>query len=142
MKLVTFFLGVLLVVSCGGGPEPLVYGKDACHACKMTLVDNRFGAELVTKKGKVYKFDDVNCLVRFYKAGHVSEQDIQSVLAVDYSATSVLIDATRASYVISGEVRSPMGSNAAVFADIAEARKLNEKLKGKIVGWNEILTSF
>ena len=29
----------------------------------MTIVDPRYGAELVTTKGKVYKYDAVECLI-------------------------------------------------------------------------------
>ncbi|MCX8489678.1 MAG: hypothetical protein ORN54_01270 [Cyclobacteriaceae bacterium] len=42
---------LLLFISCSTEPEPLVYGTDICHFCKMTLMDKKFGAELVTKKG-------------------------------------------------------------------------------------------
>jgi copper chaperone NosL len=130
---------VFVVASCDTGPQPLVYGKDACHTCKMTLVDNRFGAELITSKGKVFKFDDVNCLVRFYKSGEV---DAQSILITDYSKPGELIDATLATYVMSDDVRSPMASNAAVFANKEEAEKFNVTLKGKLMTWNDILTEF
>ena len=61
-------LGAILVLfqQCTQEPEPLVYGKDVCQFCKMTLMDHKFGAELVTNKGKVYKFDDINCMLNFY----------------------------------------------------------------------------
>ena len=41
--------------------------KTPAYTCKMTLVDKKFGAEVVTKKGKVYKFDDLNCMIKFYQ---------------------------------------------------------------------------
>ena len=45
---------IIGVASCSTEPEPLHYGTDVCHFCKMTLVDNKFGAELVTKNGKAH----------------------------------------------------------------------------------------
>ncbi len=54
-----------LISSCNTGPEPFKFGKDNCHFCKMTISDARFGAEIVTTKGKIYKFDDVKCMQGF-----------------------------------------------------------------------------
>ncbi|MDX1911017.1 MAG: hypothetical protein SFV22_06010, partial [Saprospiraceae bacterium] len=68
MAVIAVLSGCLNMVACSTGPEPIRYGQDNCHACKMTLTDRRFGAEIVTKKGKVYKFDDLNCLM-----GHIGE---------------------------------------------------------------------
>ncbi|MGB5288980.1 MAG: hypothetical protein WBN42_10875, partial [Ignavibacteriaceae bacterium] len=55
-----FLLPLLfLLASCGSKPEPINYGKDECEFCRMQISDNRYGAELVTDKGKVYKFDSI-----------------------------------------------------------------------------------
>ena len=67
MKMISLILALALFLSCNTEPVPLRYGKDACHLCKMTLMDKKFGGELVTGKGKVYKFDDVNCMINFYQ---------------------------------------------------------------------------
>lgn len=42
----------------------------------MTISDGRFGAELITKKGRVYKFDDLRCLIN-YKAENTSVENIK-----------------------------------------------------------------
>ncbi len=31
----------------------------------MLITDNKYGAELITTKGKIYKFDSMECLVEF-----------------------------------------------------------------------------
>jgi len=49
---IIFLLG--LTYGCTVEPEPLVYGADICHTCKMTLMDPKFGAEIITKNGKPY----------------------------------------------------------------------------------------
>ncbi len=66
----------IFLLSCKAEPEPLHYGKDACHACKMTLMDKKFGSELVTKKGKVYKFDDTNCMLNFMNSDALQGEEI------------------------------------------------------------------
>ncbi|HEX8060184.1 MAG TPA: nitrous oxide reductase accessory protein NosL [Cyclobacteriaceae bacterium] len=142
MKAVVFCVLMLSVISCSVKPEPLAYGKDACYACKMTLVDNRFGAEIITNKGKIYKFDDVNCMVGFYKSGDVASIDVHSILVVNYSQSDNMVDATRALYVQSNDVRSPMGSEVAAFAQRKQAEDQNETWKGKVLNWNEVLLAF
>ncbi|HRI80568.1 MAG TPA: nitrous oxide reductase, partial [Cyclobacteriaceae bacterium] len=66
---VIFVVLFLFMAACSTEPEPLQYGKDTCHTCKMTLMDNKFGAEIVTDKGKIYKFDDMSCFLNYYNSG-------------------------------------------------------------------------
>ncbi|MFL5807903.1 MAG: hypothetical protein ACJ749_00200, partial [Flavisolibacter sp.] len=54
---------VLALNSCSTKPQPFAYGKDVCDDCSMTIMDPKFGGEIITKKGKVFKFDDAHCLV-------------------------------------------------------------------------------
>ena len=51
-------MALLLLNGCSKGPKPIDYGNDGCHFCKMTIVDKIHGSELITEKGKVFKFDD------------------------------------------------------------------------------------
>ena len=57
----------LLLSSCSAGPVPLKPGTDNCEFCKMTISDIRYGAEIITKKGKIFKFDDPQCAISFLK---------------------------------------------------------------------------
>jgi copper chaperone NosL len=105
----------LLLSGCSIEPEPLVYGKDQCHSCKMTLMDQKFGAELVTHKGKVYKFDDINCFLNFYNSNTVNKDDFRFKLVVDFSHPEKLVDAETAFYLMSAQIKSPMASQVAAF---------------------------
>jgi copper chaperone NosL len=116
---------ILILSGCSVSPEPIVYGKDGCHACKMTMMDNKFGCEIVTKKGKIYKFDDVNCMNRFSRSGEVAPENIAFEMVADFANPGNLIDAKTAIYVRSPEIKSPMGSNIAAFSrkeDIKQVR--------------------
>ena len=62
IKLLIFGLISIGLSSCSTEPEPIRIGKDNCQFCKMTISDKRFGAEIVTKKSKIFKFDDQHCL--------------------------------------------------------------------------------
>src|SRR5688572_47555 len=103
MKLLTLFSGLILcsavIASCSTQPEPIQFGKDQCHFCKMTLMDNKFGAELVTQKGKVYKFDDIKCMMSYYHSGHEPTDNFVHKVVVDFAKPGKLIDATAASFI-------------------------------------------
>jgi copper chaperone NosL len=132
----------LALISCNVEPEPLHFGKDGCHACKMTLMDNKFGAEIVTKKGKIYKFDDVNCLLNFFNSGEVATDEMKELLIVDFSKPEKLIDARNALYIKSPVIKSPMASNIAAFESNDDATKMNKEWKGILLSWGELQTQF
>ena len=52
--------------ACSKGHQPINYGEDECEFCKMMVMDKRYGAELVTDKGKIYFFDSIECLAVSY----------------------------------------------------------------------------
>lgn len=129
-------------VSCSTEPEPLVYGEDACYSCKMTLMDNKFGAELVTKKGKVFKFDDINCFLNFYNSSEINEGDYEHRLVIDFTRPGTLIDATNAHYVKAESIKSPMASQLAAFEDYHMMAANKKDWKGIYLSWGEVVTQF
>ena len=132
---------MLTLVSCSTDPEPLQYGSDVCYFCKMTLIDDKFGAELVTRKGKIYKFDDVSCMLNFYHSG-LEDQDFAHKLIVAYEKPGILIPVEDAFYLKSEEIRSPMGSEVAAFETMDSLTTFNQKWKGIYLAWGEVLTQF
>ncbi len=133
-------LGLALVFSlssCSGqGPEPIVTGRDHCAGCKMAIADNRFACELITSKGRVYKFDDLHCLV-----GYVKQQPAETgsrYYVSDFHAPEQLIDLEHAVIVLNEAFRSPMGGNMAAFKDQSEAGKTGDISTLKILNWNAI----
>ena len=138
------FVAALLItlLSCTAEPEPLQYGEDACHTCKMTLIDKKFGAELVSRKGKVFKFDDVNCMLTFYHGGQVAPTDFSHRLIVDFSRPATLIEATDAFYIKSPEIKSPMASQIAAFQTKESMEQIKSKYKVIYLVWGELVTQF
>jgi copper chaperone NosL len=131
---------LILLTACSVEPEPLQFGKDGCHHCKMTLMDNKFGAEILTHKGKIYKFDDINCMLSFYHSDKISTDEIKSVLVVDFAKTEKLVDATSSFYVKSEAIKSPMASNIAAFASKEDLDNLNKNWNGQALSWNQLQT--
>src|SRR5688572_7001646 len=142
MRITFQVLVVFILLSCTTDPVPLRYGKDACHLCKMTLMDKKFGGELVTEKGKVYKFDDVNCMINFINSGYLNDETLAHKLIIDYSQPEKLIPAEEAFYLKSDQIRSPMASEVAAFATQKAMEKSKTKLNGIYLAWAELMTQF
>ncbi|SFV29173.1 nitrous oxide reductase accessory protein NosL [Thermoflavifilum thermophilum] len=118
-----------LMIACKPKPEPIKYGYDSCDFCRMTIVDKRFGGELITSKGKVYKFDSIDCLDSFYHSAHES---FAYVLFVDYNQPGTLIPAKDAYLLYSPQLHSPMGEGVAAFTDKQQAEEMQKKYGGEI----------
>jgi copper chaperone NosL len=132
----------LALTSCTVEPEPIRYGEDACHHCKMTLVDKKFGAELVTQKGKIYKFDDVNCMLSFFNSVEDATNEFSHKLVVDFSQPAKLIEANNAFYLKSPKIQSPMASHVAAFENEKDMKATKEELSGIYLVWGELVTQF
>tara|TARA_R110002012_G_scaffold319389_2_gene539772 strand:+ start:156060 stop:156386 length:327 start_codon:yes stop_codon:yes gene_type:complete len=103
----------------------------------MTIVDKVHAAEIVTKKGKVYKFDATECMVNFMNDFDNSE--IQLYLTNHFNEPEVLIDATKATFLISKNVPSPMGAFLTAFKTKQEAEAVQTEQGGDIYTWDTLL---
>jgi copper chaperone NosL len=130
---------LLIVSSCNTKPEPLVVGKDVCYDCKMTIMDERFGGEIITTKGKIYKFDDAHCMAHFLKTTDLKTADIAQTVFVDYKNKGTFLDVKSLYFVVSPQLKSPMNSNAAAFINRATAQKLTTLTTGEVKTWDALL---
>lgn len=129
---------VFFMSSCSTKSQPINYGKDACDNCKMTIVDPKFGGEIVTKKGRAYKFDDVACMIHFLKSGDLKEENISHKVLVNFEKQNDFIDAANAFVVLSPELKTPMGGNAGAFASEQEAQKTKTATNGEVATWEVV----
>jgi copper chaperone NosL len=141
-KLFVIVVFVFLMASCSIGPEPIVYGHDGCAYCDMTIMDQRYGTELVTDKGKVFKFDSVECLVRCLKEGTVEQKDVHLLLLTPFNLPETLEDANHSYILHSQGMPSPMGMFLTAFKDEASAKKFQQEKGGTIYTWQELLDKF
>ena len=135
-----FFLIIVLITSCSIESEPIEYGKDACYYCKMNIVDRQHAAEIVTKKGKAFKYDAIECMMKDIKDR--DESEIALFLMTDYSTPGKLVDATKSTYLISENLPSPMGANLTGFEIKENAVKIQEEKTGKLYSWDELKNKF
>ena len=135
-----FLLLLFSLTACTVGPQPIDYGGDGCHFCSMTIVDQQHAAQIVTKKGKAFKFDASECMMNHLK--EVNEIEIALFLVNDYNAPGELIDASKAAYLISQGIPSPMGEFLTAFSSREEAEVAQAKNDGVIYSWNELQDKF
>ena len=68
-----------MLIGCSKEPKPISYGEDECEFCKMIVMDERYGSEMVTAKGKIYFFDSIECLVAYIDNMKMSKDDYNSL---------------------------------------------------------------
>lgn len=130
---------LIFLNSCNSGPEPLQFGKDQCTHCMMTLSDNRFGAELVTKKGKVFKFDDPACLLAYLKEHAGEKLNEDDIYLTDFSSNHALIKAPSA-YLLRGDhFKGPMNGNIAAFGNEDSMKKYSALPGAVTVLWKDLV---
>lgn len=128
------------VTSCEVKPAPINFGTDSCHFCKMTIVDQQHAAQYVTKKGKQFKFDAVECMLNDLSENGM--ENLAILLVSDYNNPGAMTDATEATYLISVEIKSPMGANLSSFSVRADAEKTLKNRGGELYSWEEMLRKY
>ena len=131
---------IVLLSACNTDPVPITAGKDHCDFCKMTVSDNRFGAEIITQKGKLYKFDDIHCLVSFLQQDNLDPEQVKDIYFTDFSNGHALIHSSEALLMTSEQMKSPMGGNTAAFSNKDSLNRVMAVYNGAAVQWNEVYT--
>ena len=91
----------------------------------MTISDPKFGAELVTPKGRILKYDAAECLI-----DDIAEKNHEYafLLVVPFDRPKELMDVDSVHFVFSPLINSPMGANLGAFAtrdNIPESERNN-----------------
>ena len=136
------FAVMILVISCNVSERPISYGTDECDYCKMTVMDHRYGSELVTSKGKIYVFDAAECLIDYLYYNEDIAGDAGDLLITPYTHPDHLFDATRATYLVSRNLPSPMGAYLTAFSNADSAKVYQQKNGGSLYDWQSLNDDF
>jgi copper chaperone NosL len=129
---------MIFLSACGvKGPEPISLNKDHCDFCKMTISELRFASELVTAKGRIYKFDDVACMINYVKENK-DKLSNASYFVSEFTGTHALTEVEKLSFVKGSGVGSPMGGNIAAFSIADSAEVHVDRLQGRLSSWEEL----
>lgn len=131
-------MSTLAMAGCTREPQPLIEGKDSCHFCKMTITDTRYGGELITDKGKVFKFDDIKCLAAFAEGNSAIANNDCDVYFQDFIARE-LRPLAGTILVHHSSFHSPMSSNIAAFGDSTDVAGLAIGEPATLLNWDELI---
>lgn len=135
-----FWIILMVLVACTGKKtfEKIFLGKDACEHCRMVISDARFGAEIVNSKGKIYKFDSIECLLSYQKVyGKLDDR----LYVVDTIHKDEMVEVDAAYFVEDPDTRSPMGRGimaSVSSADVSKAVPTKKDLK--VLKWKDVLS--
>lgn len=102
-----------LALATAGCAEParhIAFGIESCAECRMLISDKRFGALLVTARGKSVSFDSIECMRAYIARGEAPAE----TWVVDAKTPGHLIRGTEARILKDGAMRPPMGTIYAV----------------------------
>lgn len=129
-----------LFLSCKPEPEAIGFGVEECSFCKMTIVDRQHAAQMVSKKGKQFKFDAIECMLNdLSKKENIGDYGI--FLVSDYG-NSTMTSAASATFLISKEIKSPMGAFLSAFASKVKAEETLNNYGGQLYTWEEIKSKY
>jgi copper chaperone NosL len=128
----------LAFFACEPTPQPIQVGQDNCAYCKMLIVDDRYGAEIVSRKGKVFKYDSIECMTAALLRQDIPEDKVHTILVVDFEKPGNLLPVSQAVFVRSRTLRSPMGLNLSAFQDTAIAERIMELYYGQAITWEDV----
>ncbi len=124
----------------GTAQEKIKFGKEQCTHCRMIIKDQLHVAQAIDKKGNIYSFDAIECLINYLKENR--EDKYQSLLVSDYSNRGKLIEAKTALYLKSKSIPSPMGAFLSAFQNRHAAEQIKSEKGGEIFNWEEIKEKF
>ena len=138
LPLLVMAFSITALSSCSTKPQPLRVGQDNCNFCKMTINNHRFGAEIITKKGKIFKFDDEHCIIGFLNSKKVAQQDISGIYFIDFTIPDKLVNVNDAVFLQCPALKSPMGGNIAAFSNEDSLAKVFQQINGNKISWEDM----
>lgn len=131
---------LFLLIACSVDVKPIKYGKEQCDNCSMIISDARFGSELLTNKGKVYKFDSAECLTFFLKdSAKIKQDNIHSMFVTNFLEPNSFIETSQANFLITEKIPSPMGANLSAYKSRDEAISQQQKFGGDIFSFEKVV---
>lgn len=132
-------LGLLVTACAAPAFRPIAYGDEACAHCHMTITDGRFGAELASRKGRTWTFDDPTCLAAFLAEGGIPADQVAARWVNDFLHPERHLDAEQATYLRTDRIATPMGGGVIALTPGAEADSLRRVLGGEVLTWGDLM---
>ncbi|MCL1791474.1 MAG: nitrous oxide reductase accessory protein NosL [Peptococcaceae bacterium] len=137
---------VIMLVCCfalGGckgegdfAPQAVDPTLDICHKCKMSIVDAAFVGQYIDESGQGYKFDDIGCMINYFKSDNDAEKNAKAIYIMGYDTGTWL--KVKEAYFVKGTLNTPMSSGIVAVSITGEAQSLADRIHGEIYSWEEI----
>jgi len=126
--------------------RPVRVGVDVCPYCNMTVIDARYAAQMVTRTGKVYSYDAIECLVDHLNGYGGPRVEPRELYAADFAASTAKAAAEKPVnelvFLYHRRIRTPMGGGLVAFAQSEDAdRFVRERRLGGVrrLTWAELV---
>jgi copper chaperone NosL len=141
LGILTLVLAVFAVAACGGsgdssGPPEIAEGRTICDECGMIIDEIRFASSYRSIDGGELHFDDIgDMLAHGHREGELGDAEIW---VYDFESRDPIV-AEDATFVLSGEVATPMAWGVVAFASADDAHELADDVDGTVVGWSALV---
>ena len=124
------------------GPPQVRLGDSVCAQCNMIISDERWATATMVdgpRGPEARLFDDLNCQVDY----ETDNPDLTIRARWSHNhATRAWLPTESARFLMSPNLRTPMGSQVAVFASAEEANQAKAELSGEVmtfdIAWNRL----
>lgn len=131
--MITTIIIMSMMVACKPTPDVIHIGQDECSYCRMIISEKPFATQIVTSKGKSYKFDSIECMAAYEVK---NKPDIHSHWVNHVTQPDKTTELSNSIIVYSENVRSPMGLSLVAIPETAFEDFIKE-VDGKILSWTE-----
>lgn len=133
----------LILASCGDEasadePPEIKYGVDTCSRCNMIISEEKYAAGLVDADGEKMVFDDIGEMFMVVKQDGLNDR---RAWVHDFDSVE-WIDATKAFFVDSHDIMTPMGMGVVAFEQREAAEKLAGEKNGTVRDWETMLVEW
>ena len=130
-------IGLFSLVGCGHHhPVAFQAGDFQCEFCKMGIVDMRYKSEVISPKGKIFRFDSIECLLR-WKQRH--PQEVASAWVSDFFHPEQWLLLEKAYYLKSEKLSSPMGAFLSAYASPKDLQTAQKQFGGNAITFQSLV---
>lgn len=121
-----------------GKPIEIMPEADECATCTMAISNVPLSSELILKDRTVAKFDDIGCMVAYWKRKRIRDEQVQGAWVHDLKTKNWL--AVEKATFAKSTFPTPMRYGIVAFAKPEDVKTLDAKYKAKVVTWSSLVT--
>ena len=138
--IITIWVIVFMISSCTNQkPKPISIGVENCDFCLMGIANNRLAGEIVSPKGKVYKFDSIECLASFYQDHKLPEPGKDKIWVHDFFHPKEWLPGKSTYFLHSKKINTPMGMGLIALKNESQRATARSRFEGTEMDWNQVL---